>query len=204
MRARDTVVVDPHGWLSEAEQVPWLRVLQDAVYQGKQVRIEYRGSGTTAAVARTVDPYGLVAKAGVWYLIAAVAGEPRLYRVVRVVDAVVLDESAVRPAELDLAALWESLRARVEERRPGGAVSLRVRDTEVDRLLRICRSQLSVPAPVPGIAVDGWITLELVFVAEPAAAAVLAGFGPRVEVTAPDSLRARLHEIGTALVARYA
>ncbi|HEX4706016.1 MAG TPA: WYL domain-containing protein, partial [Pseudonocardiaceae bacterium] len=107
-------------------------------------------------------------------------------------------------AELDVEALWESLRRRVEERRPGGAVSLRVQDTEVDRLLRVCRSQLSVPASVPGMPVDGWVTLELVFVAEPAAAAVLAGFGERVEVTAPDSLRARLGDIGAALVARYA
>ncbi|HEX4704866.1 MAG TPA: WYL domain-containing protein [Pseudonocardiaceae bacterium] len=204
IRARDTVVVDPRGWLSEAERVPWLRVLQDAVYQGKRLRIDYRGSGTPTAVARTVDPYGLVAKAGVWYLIAAVHGEPRLYRVVRVADAAVLDEPAVRPAELDVEALWESLRRRVEERRPGGAVSLRVQATEVDRLLRVCRSQLSLPAPVPGPPVAGWVTLELVFVAEPAAAAVLAGFGQRVEVTAPESLRTRLGDIGAALVARYA
>lgn len=203
LRAKASVVVDPRGWGREPEQLPWLRVLQDAVYQGKRVRMRYRSSGAPAAVPRTVDPYGLVAKAGSWYLIAATDGQPRLYRVSRVSTAVVLDEPAARPAELDLEALWESLRRQVEDRRPGVVVALRVTAAEADRLLRICQAQLAGPVPEPGPTVDGWVALDLVFVAEPAAAAVLAGFAGRVEVTAPDTLRARLHEIGAALVSRY-
>lgn len=203
LRARDSVVVDPHRWGGEAEEVPWLRVLQDAVHQGKRLTMAYRGSGAPTAVPRTVDPYGLVAKAGVWYLIAAADDQPKLYRVARVTDAVVLAEPAARPADLDLEALWESLRRKVEERPAGGAVALRVKATEADRLLRICRSQLAAPAPTPGPAEDGWIALDLIFVAEPAAAAVLAGFGAGVEVTAPSTLRARLRDIGTALLTRY-
>ncbi|HEX4721952.1 MAG TPA: WYL domain-containing protein [Pseudonocardiaceae bacterium] len=203
LRARDSVVVDPHRWGGEAEDVPWLRVLQDAVHQGRRLTMAYRGSGTTVAVPRTVDPYGLVAKAGVWYLIAATDAQPKLYRVARVSDATIRPEPATRPPDLDLEALWESLRRKVEERPAGSAVSLRVKATEADRLLRICRAQLAGPAPAPAPAEDGWTTLDLTFVAEPAAAAMLAGFGPHVEVTAPDTLRTRLRDIGTALVARY-
>jgi predicted DNA-binding transcriptional regulator YafY len=211
LRAKASVLVDPRGWRREAEPVPALRVLQDAVYRGKRLRMAYRSSGTPAATARTVDPYGLVAKAGAWYLIAAAAGqggEPRLYRVARVAEAIVLNEPADRPADLDLEALWESLRRRVEDRPAGVAVSLRVRADEADRVLRICRAQLADPVPAPETArapetAAGWVKLDLVFVAEPAAAAVLAGFGPVVEVTAPESLRARLREIGAALLATY-
>ena len=198
LRARDSVVVDPHRWGGEAEDVPWLRVLQDAVHQGKRLTMTYRDT-----VPRTVDPYGLVAKAGVWYLIAATDAQPKLYRVARVTEATILAEPAARPPDLDLEALWESLRRRVEERPAGCAVSLRVTATEAGRLLRICRAQLAGPAPTPGAAEDGWVTLDLTFVAEPAAAAMLAGFGPHVEVTAPDTLRARLRDIGAALVTRY-
>lgn len=203
LRAKESVVVDPRGWLREPEQVPWLRTVQDAVHRGRRLSMAYRSSGTPAASRRTVDPYGLVAKAGAWYLIAATDGQPRLYRLSRVSDAEALDEPATRPADLDLEAMWESLRRRVEERRTGVPVSLRVREAEVDRVLRVCRSQLSGQAPVPGEAVDGWVGLDLEFVAEPAAAAVLAGFGQHVDVTAPDTLRARLFDIGSALTARY-
>jgi predicted DNA-binding transcriptional regulator YafY len=203
LRAKESVVVDPQGWLREAEQVPWLPTVQDAVHRGRRLRMDYLGSGAPAATSRTVDPYGLVAKAGAWYLVAAVDGQPRLYRLARVTAADVLAEPSARPADLDLEALWETLRRRVEDRPTGVPVSLRVRAAEADRLLRICRSQLSGPVPVPGPPVDGWTGLDLVFVAEPAAAAVLAGFGGLVDVRAPDTLRARLHAIGAALTARY-
>jgi predicted DNA-binding transcriptional regulator YafY len=203
LRAKESVVVDPRGWMREAEQVPWLRTVQDAVHRGRRLRMDYRGSGSPAATARTVDPYGLVAKAGAWYLIAAIDRQPRLYRLARVTAADVLPEPAARPGGLDLEALWETLRRRVEDRPTGVPVSLRVRAAEADRLLRVCRAQLSGTVPVPGAAVDGWVGLDLAFVAEQAAAAVLAGFGELVDVTAPDTLRARLYAIGAALAARY-
>jgi predicted DNA-binding transcriptional regulator YafY len=40
---------------------------------------------------RVVDPYGLVCKAGVWYLVADADGEGRLFRVSRVKSAQVSD-----------------------------------------------------------------------------------------------------------------
>ena len=56
---------------------------------------------------RVVDPLALVAKGSVWYLVAAVEGEPRTYRVSRIQSATVLDEPCVRPAGFDIAAYWE-------------------------------------------------------------------------------------------------
>ena len=203
LRAKASVVVDPRGWRREPEDVPWLRTVRDAVHEGRKLRMAYRSSGKAAATHRTVDPYGLVAKAGAWYLIAAANGEPRLYRVTRISEATVLDEPATRPEDLDLEALWDSLRRRAEDRRSGVVVSLRVKAAEADRLVRVCQAQLSTPVESIGVPVDGWVELVMIFVAEGAAAAMLAGFGGQVAVTAPDSVRARLKEIGTELLAQY-
>jgi predicted DNA-binding transcriptional regulator YafY len=57
-----------------------------------------------------VDPYGLVCKSGIWYLVADSDGEPRLFRVSRVVSAEA-DEAPVRRRDgVDLAELWQALR----------------------------------------------------------------------------------------------
>ena len=65
---------------------------------------------------RRGDPYGLVCKAGVWYLVADQRGEPRLFRVSRVAWAAA-DEAPVRRRDgVELAELWQSLRRQVEDR----------------------------------------------------------------------------------------
>src|SRR5439155_6633823 len=57
LHAQSSVVVDPRGWRRVADQTPHLDTVQTVVRQGKRLRMNYRGS------ERTVDPYGLVAKA---------------------------------------------------------------------------------------------------------------------------------------------
>ncbi|MGH3202326.1 MAG: WYL domain-containing protein [Streptosporangiaceae bacterium] len=49
-----------------------------------------------SASVRVVDPYGLVCKAGIWYLVADSDGEPRLFRVSRVVSATAHEEPVRR------------------------------------------------------------------------------------------------------------
>src|SRR5689334_7638215 len=117
-QAADRVVVDPRAWMRAREELPHLATVQEAVWRDRRVSIRYRRPGAATAADRLLDPYGLVAKAGTWYLVAADAGEPRLYRVSRIEAAAVTEEPADRPRGLDLEALWEELRGRVEERGP--------------------------------------------------------------------------------------
>src|SRR3712207_7664928 len=50
---------------------------------------------------------GLVAKGSTWYLIAAVEGEPRTYRVSRILAAQPTEESFTRPDTFNLAEYWD-------------------------------------------------------------------------------------------------
>lgn len=58
---------------------------------------------------RELEPYGLVLKAGVWYLAARVAGggDWRVYRVDRVTGVEETERRFVRDEEFDLPAFWE-------------------------------------------------------------------------------------------------
>src|SRR6185503_13916586 len=64
---RQRIHLDPDPWFERDEPVPHLPLLQDAVWAGERLRIGYRRRDGQVS-ERVVEPYGLVAKAGVWYL----------------------------------------------------------------------------------------------------------------------------------------
>src|SRR6202050_5372445 len=121
------IPVDPAGWMRAPDPVGHLGALQAAVFTDRRLRLRYRGSGQGSASERVVDPYGLVCKAGTWYLVADSGGEPRLFRVSRVVSAVADEAPVQRRNGVDLAGLWASLRREVEDRPAPLEVLVRVR-----------------------------------------------------------------------------
>jgi predicted DNA-binding transcriptional regulator YafY len=202
------ILVDPAGWMRAAEPTGQLGVLQAAVFTDRRVRLGYRSSGQRAPRERVVDPYGLVCKAGVWYLVADQGGEPRLFRVSRVTSAVADDAPVRRRDGVELAELWEALRRQVEERPAGVAVVARVRRERLDMFRRICAANLAEgDADGPDDAENGggaeWAVVGLRFAAVPAARTLLS-FGDDVEVVSPPEVRGDLATVAAAVVARYA
>jgi predicted DNA-binding transcriptional regulator YafY len=201
--AAGRVVVDPRAWMRSREELPHLATVQDAVWRDRRLRLSYRRPGAAEPVERLLDPYGLVAKAGAWYLVAADRGEPRLYRVSRIEAAEVTDQRSERPPRLDLEALWEELRGRVEERGPGVEVRVSVSADRLELLLRVVAAQLVAPAEREGPDSSGRSRLQLRFPADGAARAALLGFGADVEVLEPARLRDDLLEAARGVVALY-
>jgi predicted DNA-binding transcriptional regulator YafY len=199
------ILVDPAGWMRGSEPAGQLGVLQAAVFTDRRLRLRYRSSGQRASEVseRVVDPYGLVCKAGIWYLVADQRGEPRLFRVSRVASAVADDAPARRRDGVELAELWQLLRRQVEERPTEVRVVARVRWEWLDMFGRICASHLD--ASEGDSADDGdaeWAVVRLRFGAVPAAR-VLLSFGGDVEVVSPPEVRADLAAVAAAVVARY-
>lgn len=131
-----------------------LATLQDAVFADRRLRLRYRHSGERETRTYTVDPYGLVAKAGVWYPVSDRRGMPRLSRADRVHSAALPDDPVERRPGAELADAWEVLRRPVEERSGGVDVTVlprRVRRWPARPLLsRACTSDLvSGPGRTP-------------------------------------------------------
>ncbi|MFC4492876.1 helix-turn-helix transcriptional regulator [Streptomyces ovatisporus] len=100
--------LDAPGWWQAPEEPPQqLPALAEAVWDDRRVRVRYRRRGND--VERELEPYGLVLKAGVWYLAARVAdgGDRRVYRVDRVADVVAGGGRFERDEDFDLPAFWE-------------------------------------------------------------------------------------------------
>src|SRR6266566_7774261 len=66
------ILVDPVRWRSGPQQSSDLGVvlaqLRDAVFTDRRLQLRYRHSEDQRVRPYTLDPYGLVDKAGVWYL----------------------------------------------------------------------------------------------------------------------------------------
>jgi predicted DNA-binding transcriptional regulator YafY len=210
LRARERVAVDPTAWSGELEPPPHLATVQEAVWSDRQLRMRYRSSDAPVGRDLAVEPYGLVAKAGIWYLIAAEDGEPRLFRASRIEAATILDAPAGRPPGLDLEALWLDLRRRFDERGGEGlAVRVRVRTENLQRFLRMAAGPtIARPQELAGVARNesadpGWTLLGLRFRGEGPAVAFLLSFGGDVEALEPVSMRVAMASSARAIAARY-
>lgn len=196
------ILVDPVRWMGGRGRPVAVDIgdLHDAVFADLRLRLRYRHSGTRTARTYTVDPYGLVVKAGVWYLVADRDGEPRLFRADRVREAALTEDPVVRRPGVELAQVWEKLRRQVEERR--GEVTLRVR-VHRSRLDRFLRLNASVLTGRPGPEADGeWLRADLTVESVEWARSLLS-FGPNVEVLAPPEARAVMAAHAAAVVALY-
>jgi predicted DNA-binding transcriptional regulator YafY len=197
---RRRIHIDGVGWHPPDEAVPYLSVLQDAIWRERRLRLTYQRGDST--VERLVDPLGLVAKSNVWYLVAAVDGELRTYRVSRVRAAALTDEPCIRPPDFDLAAYWAQSAAHFKANLPRYPATLRLAPAVLPRLhwgSRFVRVEHADPPDA-----DGWITARVQFEVEEEACQCVLSFGPLVEVLEPVALREQVIRLAGEVLAFYA
>jgi predicted DNA-binding transcriptional regulator YafY len=96
--------LDPIDWFRTADQARQLPAIAAAVWNETCVEIRYRrGKGT---VTRLLQPLGLVLKAGIWYVVAAVGEAMRTYRIANIVALTATGERFQRPPDFDLVRFW--------------------------------------------------------------------------------------------------
>ncbi|MFH8773005.1 helix-turn-helix transcriptional regulator [Streptomyces sp. NPDC017958] len=195
------ILVDATRWRSGPQQAVDLEVLQDAVFSDRRLKLRYRHSGEREPRTYTVDPYGLVAKAGVWYLVADRRGAPRLFRADRVRSAHLLDDPARRRPGVELADVWEVLRCQVEERPEDGIdVTVRIRRERLDMFQRMAAAQLTELPDDDGES--DWVTARLSYPVLRAVRQLLA-FSDQVEILDPPEARAELLRAVRSVTALY-
>jgi predicted DNA-binding transcriptional regulator YafY len=204
-RARRRLLVEQQGWRRGPEEVPMLAPLDAALVADVRVRLRYATAdrGTAAGSWRTVDPYGLVAKAGTWYLVAAHRGQPRMYRVSRVREVAATTTPARRPDDRTLAEVWSELRDRLEAPVEGLDVRVRVDPEWLATLHRVVAPQMVGSWVDEGTTTGGAPVLRGRFRNEGAARAALLSFADTVEVLDPPALREQMHAAAERVVALY-
>jgi predicted DNA-binding transcriptional regulator YafY len=115
-RLRERFHLDAPGWYARASDAPHLPLVADAVWNRRVIGVRYRRWTAPAEVTRRLEPYGLVLKAGRWYLAARRDGMLRTYRVDQIIDALPNDVGFDAELGFDLAAYWQAYLADFHDR----------------------------------------------------------------------------------------
>jgi predicted DNA-binding transcriptional regulator YafY len=193
--------IDPVGWHPTSDDLGLLPIVQDAIARDCKLSFLYsRADGETGV--RTVDPFGLVVKQAMWYLVARAPAGMRTYRISRMQNAVVLAVTFERPANFDLAAHWKTATAQLQQKREQLRVTLALAPDAAVSLRRWCRvspaPEIQCAEPVP----DKWTIHHVSFENSEEARFVVMGFGARAQVLAPATLRDQVMEQMQAAAAR--
>src|SRR5262245_49393546 len=196
--------LDAPSWYAEPDDTPALAAAADAVWRERKVHLHYHRWRAPTEVTRTVDPYGLVLKAGRWYLVAA-SKRISTYRVSQIQALTVLDEGFQRPAGFDLGAYWDSYLADFDARRHVDIATVRISPDLRERLADAVEPSFhrSVEETASTLDPDGWITADVPLEQPDHAHRLLLGFGADIDVLAPRTLRERIRESVAALARTY-
>lgn len=198
--ATHAIVVDPTGWGERDRARPEVvETLQDAVVRRRKTSLKYENR-VHRRTQRLVDPWGLVDKDGVWYLVAGTAKGQRTFRVDRIAEATITDRAAERPADFELSREWGRVVDEVEQRRSFLSATVLI----AAHLLPVLRTQFGRHCEPLETRDDGRLRVRLAAPMAISIAETLAGWGTAVEVLEPDSVRVELARLGSELVERYA
>ena len=201
-RARQRIYVDVSGWSRREEAVPFLPVLQEALWLERKLAITYERGENSEPVERLISPMGLVAKGSVWYLVGAVDGHVRTYRVSRISQVDVLDEAAPIPVDFNLAEYWEKSASTFKSSAPKYLASFWVSPAVVLRLSFAGRFARVMETDETDAR--GWKKVRVGFDVEEMACEYAVSFGPNVEVIEPDTLREKVIAMTKATLEFYA
>ncbi|KOV70992.1 helix-turn-helix transcriptional regulator [Streptomyces sp. MMG1121] len=197
--------LDAPAWFREPETPALLPVVAEAVWDDRRIRVRYRRGEST--VGRELEPYGLVLKAGVWYLCARVAGGGafRTYRIDRFDAVEPVDERFDRDPGFDLPAHWTGQAQRFARSLLRAEVVVRLSPQGVRRL-RYAVDPISAREALADVGEpdgEGWVSVTLPVESEEVAHTQLTALGAEAEVLAPAGLRERFARDAARLAARY-
>lgn len=202
----ERIHIDGAGWHTSGESFPLLKIVQEAVWGQRKLDISYRKSDSDAANAgaisrRTVHPLGLVAKRNVWYLVAEENGEMKTFRISRITEAAVLEESFQRPNDFSLSGYWEQSTADFKSALPRYPAQIRITERRLARLKRERYAKVLSAEPENGQ--PGWMRVSIEFHTLDSACEILLACGREAEALHPQELRELIGAEAAAISALY-
>ncbi|MEV6345453.1 WYL domain-containing protein [Actinoplanes sp. NPDC051851] len=192
--ATGATLIDPDPWGARRPDPPeTVRRLQEAVIGAQQVTFAYQGR------PRDADPWGLIDKDGVWYLLAGTDQGRRTFRLDRLTDLTPNGKTFTRPSDFLLGTAWAEVVEALEERRSRTWAELLI----PERFLWVLREHFGRHCRPGQTLDDGRVRVRVGAPTARDIARTLAGWGSTVEVLSPPEVRAELSRIGAELVAGY-
>jgi predicted DNA-binding transcriptional regulator YafY len=197
--------LDAPGWYYDGDAAPFLAGVADAVWNQRRIAVRYRRWAAPTDVTRTLDPHGVVLKAGKWYLVARSGADFRCYRVSQILDLTALPEPFERAEGFDLPGFWSSYVREFRARLYQGEATIRLSPAGRQRLRELMSTAVAHAADETATApdADGWVTAVVPIESLEHSETEFLKLGAGVEILSPDDLRRRLTDVARRLAALY-
>jgi predicted DNA-binding transcriptional regulator YafY len=192
--------LDTADWYRAARPTPFLAQVARAVLDRQLLAMTYQS--WTAQRDWTVEPYGLVLKAGNWYLVAKGHGKLRNFNVADILTLDALPSRFDPPEEFDLAAWWAESAQAFETRLRPRTAKLRASPVGMQRLRLLGTFAGEAIAKAGPADNDGWRIIKLPLETTESAAPMLLGIGPEIDVIEPAALRTEIARLAEMVLKR--
>jgi len=195
-RLSERFYLDAPAWYRTSADTRFLPTVATAVWERQVLRVRYRRWQEPTEVGRTIEPHGLVLKAGIWYVVARCDGTFRTYRVDQIVAAADTGQNFAAVPDFDLETYWRDYLADFHERLHTGHAVIALSPGGAQRMRGLLPSAVVTAVLDAGtVRPDGWIQATVPIESWTQAHADFLRLGADLEVLEPASLRDRL--IGT-------
>ncbi len=182
---RQRLLIDSAWWWRDAQPPPFWDQLQQAVYDDRCVQAVYeRYDGET--IERVLEPYSLIAKSSLWYLLAQYQGELHTYRVARFQRITLLDTHFQRRKGFDLVTYWQTHLQEFKDAVSDYRFTLRLPPDRLTFIRRLMPGRYQVDE-TPDAA--GWLTVRFDVESMDLALMLVFGLGRQAEIVEPPELK---------------
>jgi predicted DNA-binding transcriptional regulator YafY len=195
--------LDPAGWFQPGYVHAHLKAVADAVWAERKLSVRYES--WTKTTDRVLEPFGLVLKGGIWYVVARSADEVRTFRLSGIKALITLDETFARPKAFDLVAYWAEATEKFQQDIYVGTARVRATQRGIVRLKGISETvRKAIEAEELIYDAGGWTTLTIPIEEIGWATREMTNVGAEAEVLAPPELRTAVAEVARKMAALYA
>lgn len=173
-----------------------LRRIDEALREERRLRIEYLSASSGELSTREIDPWGIVAARGRWYLIAfdRTVDDERMFRLDRMRDVVVTEEPAEVPEDFDPS----RYKAAFVDRADAPSMTIEVSPEVATWFLDYYPTRSHQPLD------DGWMRVEMAYTGRRWAALLIVRLGAAVRSVTPPEVSADAADIAKDILALYA
>lgn len=193
---RQRIYIDPLWWWHDTDPRPFWSALQQAVYEDRRIRAVYEHHDGEI-VERVLEPYSLVAKSSLWYVVAKHHDKLRTYRASRFHAITLLDEPFERDPDFDLAGYWQAHVQAFLANADGFAFTLRIHPDRLNFVAWLTPGRYEV---IKTDENDGWLTARLQFETMELAKMLVFGLGTQAEVIEPPELQQAVWDAARAIL----
>ncbi|GIK40347.1 MAG: transcriptional regulator [Chloroflexota bacterium] len=196
---RQRILIDPTWWWHDTQPLAFWDQLQQAVYEDRCIRTVYeRHNGEV--VARILEPYSLVAKSSVWYLVAQHDDELRTYRISRFRQITLLDTHFQRRKDFDLPTYWREHQQNFVETLAEYRFTLCIQPDRLNFLKWLVPGRYH---PVEPPDADGWITVNFDLESIELAKMLIFGLEGQATVVEPPELQEAILDTAGKILNNY-